>query len=126
GRGRAPPGSMRDASRAQELHAQEEPSMRTCVVTGATSGIGRAAAAYFARQGARVIACGRDPEKLEVTVAELRGGGQVEAACFDVADQAAVSRALGAVGPIDVLIAAAGVCLQARLDDEASDEVWRR
>jgi len=46
---------------------------RTILVTGGSSGIGRAAAVAFAAEGARVIVLGRDRERLEATLAMLAG-----------------------------------------------------
>ena len=45
------------------------------LVTGGTRGIGREIALTFAREGARVAVCGRDPEQVERTVEELRDAG---------------------------------------------------
>ena len=46
---------------------------KVCVVTGASSGIGRSLALAFARSGARVSALGRDPERLASLAGELEG-----------------------------------------------------
>ena len=46
---------------------------KVIVVSGGGSGIGKAIAILFARLGARLVLCGRKPEKLEATVALLRG-----------------------------------------------------
>ncbi|MEV4175935.1 SDR family NAD(P)-dependent oxidoreductase [Nonomuraea sp. NPDC049709] len=56
-----------------EPAARTEPGFtgHTVVVTGATSGIGRAAALEFGRRGATVVAVGRDPERLGSVVSEL-------------------------------------------------------
>ena len=48
---------------------------QVCVVTGATSGIGKAAAAALARQGAEVIVVGRDPGRAEATAAAIQADG---------------------------------------------------
>lgn len=71
---------------------------RVCVVTGATSGIGRAAASELARRGARVAVHGRSREKCERTVAEIKaesGNDRVEAFVADLNSQEQV-RALAA------------------------------
>lgn len=62
----------------------------TILVTGASSGIGRASAELLARCGARIVAAGRDPERLAATVAGLAGSGHVAAgAALQDADGAA-------------------------------------
>ena len=48
---------------------------KTAIITGATSGMGRATAILFAREGASVVASGRDPERGAALVEEIRGGG---------------------------------------------------
>lgn len=96
---------------------------RKVVITGGSSGIGFAAARNFAEQSDQVVICGRDEEKLERAVAEVEG---LSAAQVDVSDQAQVEEFFERVGPVDVLVANAGVCEQARLDDDDSDDVWRR
>lgn len=86
---------------------------RTVVVTGATSGIGRATAAGLAGAGARVVLAVRDQTKGETLAAELRTrhpGAQVEVRALDLADLVSV-RAFAAAwtDPIDVLLNNAGV-----------------
>lgn len=67
---------------------------KTVLVTGATSGIGRITALALAGMGARVLVHGRNPAKLEATVAELRAGsgGEVEGLVADFASLSDVRR----------------------------------
>jgi NAD(P)-dependent dehydrogenase (short-subunit alcohol dehydrogenase family) len=90
--------------------AKDLPSQagRTVVITGATSGIGRAAAAELARTGARVVLAVRNLEGGERIAAALPGGAEVRP--LDLTDLASV-RAFAQAwkDPIDVLINNAGV-----------------
>jgi len=88
-------------------------SGQCAVVTGASSGIGAETATVLAACGARVIATGRDPARLERVVAAIRAeGGDAEAIVADLAEPEAVetiSRYAGEVSDrIDVLALAAG------------------
>jgi glucose 1-dehydrogenase len=87
---------------------------RAVVVTGATSGIGRAIAEAFGDAGARVLAVGRDRERLAAVGAALdagRGEGRTLAADLLEPDAAGtvVATAVDAFGAIDVVVPAAGV-----------------
>lgn len=93
---------------------------RVVVITGATSGIGRAAARQCASMGATVVILGRDATKTERVAAELRAeagrtgtrSGTVEVAVADMSDLAAVRAAatdlLGRHPRVDVLVHNAG------------------
>ena len=82
---------------------------RTVVITGATSGIGRAAATELARAGARVVLAVRNTERGQQVAGELPGGG-AQVRPLDLTDLASVRAfATGWDGPIDVLINNAGV-----------------
>ena len=96
---------------------------RRVVVTGGSSGIGFATAKAFVDAGDRVAICGRDSDKLASAGREL---GDVDCHRVDVADQAQVEALFDAVGSVDVLVANAGICEQARLDDDESDAIWHR
>jgi NAD(P)-dependent dehydrogenase (short-subunit alcohol dehydrogenase family) len=79
------------------------------VVTGASAGVGRATAAAFARQGARVGLLARGRDRLEATREEVEAaGGEAIVVVTDVADADQVERAAAAVeealGPIDVWV----------------------
>ena len=96
---------------------------RRVVITGGSSGIGLQTARAFVESGDEVVICGRDAEKLRAAREEL---GSVETYSLDVTEQGAVEAFFDEVGPVDVLVANAGICRQARLDDENSDEVWHQ
>jgi NAD(P)-dependent dehydrogenase (short-subunit alcohol dehydrogenase family) len=63
-----------------------EMSKRICLITGATSGIGKAGAAILARTGHEMVLVGRNPEKLEHVVNEIRSQTSNEAVHGLVAD----------------------------------------
>ena len=104
---------------------------RVALVTGAGSGIGKAAALLLAREGARVGALGREEEDLEKTVAEIkREGGEAVVLLADVSDAAgmreAVERLAREWGRLDVVFANAGVNgVWAPLEELEPDE-WDR
>ncbi|MCA9523091.1 MAG: SDR family oxidoreductase, partial [Myxococcales bacterium] len=97
------------------------------VVSGATSGIGRAIVRRFLAQGLRVLALARDVGALTILAAELGalGNGRLRTAVCDVRDRQRLEALAAEVGDVFAIVANAGICLQARLDHEAADAVWR-
>src|ERR1700733_15199575 len=85
---------------------------RTIVITGASSGIGRALALRYARDGARLGILGRDHERLDQVSAECRSlGAEVRSGAVDVRAESDMREWLedfDATWPVDVLIAKAG------------------
>jgi len=101
---------------------------KTIIVTGSTSGIGRAAAEAFGREGASVVVVGRKEDVLTQVAGAVRGaGGQTVSCPVDVtaadAPERIVKTALDAFGGIDVLVNAAGVIASGTLE-ATTDEVW--
>jgi NAD(P)-dependent dehydrogenase (short-subunit alcohol dehydrogenase family) len=79
------------------------------LVTGATSGIGRAIAVQFGRMGAEVLVHGRDATRGSQVVEEIeRVGGRARFVAADLSDPADLQRLLEDVGDVDVLVNSAG------------------
>ena len=103
-------------------------SGKSIIVTGATSGIGRATAEAFGRDGGSVVVVGRNQAALAEAEAAVRSaGGQAIACRADVTDGDAPDRIVGAAiaayGHLDVLVNAAGVIASGPLE-ATTDEVW--
>lgn len=81
---------------------------KTILVTGASSGIGKATAILCADMGAKVIAIGRNEHRLEETMGSMSGEGHVKFV-FDLNDECAVDKALSEISLIDGLASCAGV-----------------
>ena len=79
------------------------------LVTGATSGIGRAVALQLARDGAEVLVHGRDAARGAETVEEITAsGGKASFVAADLADAASIAGFAKEVGDIDILVNNAG------------------
>jgi short-subunit dehydrogenase len=94
---------------------------RTALVTGASGGLGHAIARGLAARGARLVLTARRVEVLEALAAET--GGRV-VPC-DLADRSAVERLAAEAGPVDVLVANAGVSVAGRIEASSVDEIDR-
>ncbi|MBO3759211.1 SDR family NAD(P)-dependent oxidoreductase [Ciceribacter sp. L1K22] len=88
---------------------------RTALITGATSGFGKAVAQRFAREGWTVVLTGRRKDRLDALVEELGGQERALALCFDIRDETETRSALASrpagFRDIDVLVNNAGLAL---------------
>jgi short-subunit dehydrogenase len=96
------------------------------VITGASSGIGRATATLLARRGARLVLASRRQETLDDVAMECRAlGGEALVVPTDVCDESAVEqlaeRAIEQYGGFDVWINNAGVVMYAPFEEAPSD-----
>lgn len=106
---------------------------KVVVITGASSGIGRAAALSFALRGARVFLAARRAEKLQAVAREAMAlGGEATAVACDVSKPGDVETLFAAAmdkhGRVDVAVANAGYGLLGRLHEateEQMQDIWR-
>jgi uncharacterized protein len=94
---------------------------RTALVTGASGGLGQAIARALARRGADLVLTARRTELIEALAAETRG----RAIPCDLVDRAAVERLVDEAGPVDVLVANAGLPASGRIDSFSVEEIDR-
>lgn len=105
-------------------------SGKVAFITGGGTGIGRACALAFAREGAKVVVVGRKKGLLEGVSREISApGGEAFGTLCDVTDRASVERALEAAanhfGRLDTIVNNAGTVAVATAE-ETSAEDWRR
>jgi NAD(P)-dependent dehydrogenase (short-subunit alcohol dehydrogenase family) len=104
---------------------------KVAIITGASSGIGRAAALLFAEEGASVVVNARGAEALQTLVAEIEGrGGRGVAVAGDVADEAThrlmIDAALKHFGGLDIAFNNAGAVGPYKPLAEVTLAEWQR
>ncbi|MEU9288268.1 glucose 1-dehydrogenase [Streptomyces sp. NPDC048275] len=104
---------------------------RSVIVTGASSGIGRATALAFAAEGARVVVADLNAEGAHAVVKEIEaGGGTAVAVTGDLSEQSVVDRvaatAVERFGGVDVLVNNAGIMDRMSAVAEVDDAEWER
>ena len=101
---------------------------RIALITGATSGIGKATAELFAGAGIDLILCGRRQERLDEVSAELSGKVKVTTLVFDVRDKGAVLAMIGSLPDdwknVDILVNNAGNAHGMGSLDEGDTDDW--
>jgi NAD(P)-dependent dehydrogenase (short-subunit alcohol dehydrogenase family) len=105
-------------------------SGKVALITGGGTGIGRACALAFAREGAKIAVAGRRREPLEAVVHEIEGaGGKALALTCDVTQTASVAAALSQseqhFGRLDTIVNNAGAVVVATAE-HTSDEDWQK
>lgn len=102
---------------------------KVAIVTGASDGIGKAAAARFAQEGAKVALVSRTRSDLDRVAAELSDAyvGEVIATAADVSDEDAVRRVVRNVvshfGGLDILVNNAGTSSASRFEDMTNEQL---
>ncbi|MEK3909878.1 SDR family oxidoreductase [Paenibacillus sp. FSL H7-0331] len=104
-------------------------NIKTAIVTGASSGIGRAIAIHLAQAGMHVYMTGRNEEKLELIRDQIeKTGGRASISAFDIRDieklQHFVQQAAQQTGRLDVMVNNAGLHLHGEIA-EADPDIWR-
>jgi NAD(P)-dependent dehydrogenase (short-subunit alcohol dehydrogenase family) len=93
--------------------AQKSLQDKKVLITGGTTGIGRAIAVLLASYGAQVFICGRDPQHLEDGLARIREVGKGDGIALDLADPDNVKRffdaGVAALGGIDAAVINAAI-----------------
>lgn len=112
---------------ARDAHTAVTPLKgRRAIVTGGTTGIGRAIAVLLAREGARVFICGRDEDHLADALARIREVGEGDGMTLDLAEEGAAERFVAAsaeaLGGFDIAVMNAAVAAEG-LIDMAADAV---
>jgi NAD(P)-dependent dehydrogenase (short-subunit alcohol dehydrogenase family) len=105
-------------------------SNKVALVTGASSGIGRAAARLFASEGARVVVTARRQDELDTLTAEIAAsGGEALAIAGDIRDEALAQRLVEAAterfGGLDIAFNNAGVVGELAPVAEIAAATWR-
>ena len=104
---------------------------RVALITGAGSGIGKAAAVLLAKEGAKIAALGRTEDELQDTVAKIQAnGGEAIPVDADISQpdemQQAVQKVINQWGRLDVVFANAGINGVWAPIDELAPEEWNK
>jgi NAD(P)-dependent dehydrogenase (short-subunit alcohol dehydrogenase family) len=110
-----------------EPDMNETPKRKKVIVTGASSGIGRATAERFLSEGAKVALVGRRESALAEVASRAATNGQAFIIAADLSDEnqseRCISQAIEMMGGLDVLVNAAGILKAGRIEDTTL-ELW--
>ena len=105
---------------------------RKVIITGAASGMGRATAHLFAREGAHVAVTDLSLEACQAVVEEIKAAGfdTAQAWAMDMADNKMIAKVAGeiaaAFGGLDIIVNNAGFAMGAMIDGETYPESWEK
>jgi len=103
---------------------------KTALITGATSGIGKATAELFAKNGIRLILCGRRDARLQQMKKKLSQHVKVYTLCFDVSVPSEVFNAIASLpksfSTVDILVNNAGNAYGLGTIDEGNLDDWNK
>ena len=101
---------------------------KVAIITGASSGIGRETAVLFAEEGAKIVAVGRNPERLADLAAQISPLTEVITVVAEAKNPTdtknVFARALEAFGTVDILVNNAGIADKHRPALKVTDEFW--
>lgn len=103
---------------------------KVVIITGGSSGIGKALAEKFGSKGSKVVITGRDPEVLQITAKALRGQGidvlPLQAnVSIETDNERMVKEVINHYGKIDILINNAGISMRALFENVELDVIRR-
>ncbi|RVT90399.1 SDR family oxidoreductase [Sphingomonas crocodyli] len=115
------------SSEVRDAHTEAPPLMgRRAIVTGGSTGIGRAIAVLLAAEGVRVFICGRDPDHLSDALGRIREVGEGDGIAVDLARQSDIDRYFAAadayLGGLDIAVINAAVPAEG-LDATADEDL---
>ena len=103
---------------------------KSAFITGGGTGVGEGIAHLFAREGCRVVVCGRRQETLQKAADGFEGEPKILTRVLDIADRAAVNEAVAwataEFGKIDILVNSAGINIPKRSMREIAPDDWDR
>jgi NADP-dependent 3-hydroxy acid dehydrogenase YdfG len=103
-------------------------SGKVAVITGGGSGVGKATAALFLKEGANVVVAGRDATKLAAALAELNAPMHSVAVATDVTEhhqcERLIAEATSRFGRVDILVNNAGTNIKDRTIRDLTPESW--
>ena len=111
-------------------HLDRSVAGKTVFITGAASGMGRATAHLFAREGAKVMATDMNEDGVNAVASEIREAGysEVDTFALDVGDADAIKAAVAATverfGALDILINNAGFARLAHPSEDQYEDIW--